>query len=196
MDVKTCRSLDPKTVKALIAEANPSLTISPRCRGGLIISNAFFSDLIFPGSSLTISPNFHCKSLYLVGSVEFVGVISAQDRQRLWQNRIKGIQRVLRILEEPVGQERARQLINLLCQQFGLEAARQIPLEFIQQVGAVTTQETLLAWQQQGQGPAQLSLTCQPDDPALIVWQPSLPRLQQWSGDQAEFLGSELESAA
>ncbi len=123
------------------------LAIPPNCRGGLILQRSFYADLIGPGSAVGGYFDVKCKSVYLLGNLQFYVPTTYEDRRLAVHKRINCIKKQQSIVLVPSAIERAERIIDLLCRWLGKAEAQKIPHDLLSQLAGVLPKTTTQAWQ-------------------------------------------------
>jgi hypothetical protein len=123
------------------------LAIPQNCRGGLILQRSFYADLIGPGSAVGGYFDVKCKSVYLLGNLQFYVPTTYEDRRLAVHKRINCIKRQQSIVLVPLAIERAERIIDLLCRWLGKAEAQKVPHELLSQLAGVLPKTITQAWQ-------------------------------------------------
>jgi hypothetical protein len=161
-------------VLALMEQSTRPLAVTSQSRGGLILVNQHYSDLIGPGSRLIWPRHFHCTGVYPVGTVELCELPSSQARQRSLHNRINGLSVLSRILQDFDPLRRACLLVNLLCQRWGLGTVKQANLSLLSGLGRIQPNQMQEAISLYEQHLRQLGQAERLGDKHLLAWQRQL----------------------
>jgi len=161
-------------VLALMEQSTQPLAVTSQSRGGLILVNHHYSDLIGPGSRLIWPRHFHCQGIYAVGTVELCELSSSQARQRSLHNRIMGLSILSRILQDFDPIRRACLLVNLLCQRWGLGTVKQADLSLLSGLGRIHLDQMQEAISLYEQHLRQLGQTERLGNKHLLAWQRQL----------------------
>jgi len=176
---ETANHLD--RVLSLLRGSAAPVAIAPRTRGGLIIVNRHYSDLISPGSRLILPRHFHCEAIYAIGRVQLCTVHSPSARQKSLRNRITGISLLERILQDFDDSHRALLLVTLLCHRLSLAVVQQSNLLLLGHLVRVLPDHMLEAIRRYEQHLGCLGQTHRLGNPHHLTWQRQrLPLPEPW----------------
>ena len=143
--LSSCFSTAATSFSPDLVHTCPSIALSPRCTGAVILSGRYFNDLVWPGASVFTPQQFDCQAIYTMGQVKWCRPTSVAARQYAQAQRMKSIQTLQRILDEPSAAKRANLIFSFLCRRFGLEAMQNVPLDAIARLVAVPVPEIAAA---------------------------------------------------
>jgi hypothetical protein len=155
------------------------LAVAPQSRGGLVLVNPHYSDLISAGSRLIWPQHFQCQAIYAIGSVFLCKVESAEARQQSLDNRIHMLALLGRILENFDPEQRACLLVNALCRKWGLSTVEKADLRLLGSLGRVTPEQMQGAIHRYKQHLQKLGQMARMGDEHHLSWQRKLMSIPQ-----------------
>lgn len=139
--LSSCFSTAATSPSPELVHSHPSLALSPRSTGAIILAGRYFNDLVWPGARLLTPQQFDCQAIYTMGEVKWCRMTSVEAHRYAQAQRMKSIQTLQRILDEPLASRRANLIFSCLCRRFGLEAMQSVPLDAIARLVAVPVAE-------------------------------------------------------
>ena len=157
-------------VQSVLDEVTDPIAVTAQSRGGLVLVNQHYSDLIAPGSRLMWPQGFQCEAIYAVGAVEICTLRSRLARQHSMAHRIMELSILGRILHNFDPTVRAGLLVNWLCQRLGLDVVKQSNLDLLGSLGRVRSQHLEAAIRQYEQHLQHLGQTERLSDQFYLAW--------------------------
>jgi len=167
-----------RVLSCLKDKASP-LAVAPQSRGGLVLVNPHYSDLISAGGRLIWPRHFQCQGIYTVGTVFLCKVESAEAQQQSLDKRIHMLGLLGRILENFDSEQRACLLVNTLCHELGLSTVEKADLNLLGSLGRVTPEQMRDAIRRYKQHLQTLGQMARLSDEHQLSWQRKLMSVPQ-----------------
>lgn len=193
--LSSCFSTAAFSLSPRLVHSSTSIALSPRSTGAIILSGRYFNDLVWPGARLFTPQQFDCQAIYTMGEVKWCRPTSVAAHRYAQAQRMKSIQTLQRILDEPAAAKRANLIFSFLCRRFGLEAMQSVPLDAIARLVAVpvpeiaAAQDRYLSYLKQQAGQQRMSQT------NFLRWQRQLYHQQTAAVPLQTFPSSPCQSA-
>jgi hypothetical protein len=123
------------------------LSLTPGCKGGLILQRPFYADFVGAGAAVGSSFDVNCISVYAIGTVEFCAPTTLSERQQAFEQRMAYSQRLQEIAGEEAPLHRSILMLNQLREWVGAEEAKKIPDELVARLAGVLTKTIKVARQ-------------------------------------------------
>lgn len=140
--------LKPENQPLQLLQSGQLLNLSDIPGTGLILQKAFHCEFVGPGAAIGGMFDMGCRSLYLLGNVNFAVPSSPAERREAFRRRISYLERLqdIALSESPL--RRADSLLNYLEKTLGIEMTQPLPEELLAQLVGVFPSTLTLALQQ------------------------------------------------
>ncbi|NJR69669.1 MAG: hypothetical protein HC771_14155 [Synechococcales cyanobacterium CRU_2_2] len=126
--------------------SRPALSISPDCRGGIIIKKHHYSDFIGPGAAIVNRHDLQGNAVVPVGRLKFVPLKTPAQRQLALGKRVEYLRALEEMARSPVALRRSCQIVEHLCHWLTEADAKAIPDALVASLVGVMPMAIELAW--------------------------------------------------